>query len=1089
MMKTIKKVSAFILMVALCMSVMVKPAFAASTSQDGLEVTLTTDKDTYEKGDQITATLVVKNTNDFAISNVSLENMIPDGYKLADGSTTTKQVESLDAGESVTLTVTYVAEDANDNEDNPGGGDDSGEIDKPGSGDSTGDIDKPGSDNDTDNGNNSENNANNANTGDDSHILFWSGIAVVALGMGTIILMKKKQGKRFLSLFLCFAMLGTMFSSSLVPVKADELQKRSVSIAETVMIDDTELTLRAVVNYEVEDESLEDVGEISFREPTDEHVVLDESTGYYYVDNEILITGNENVTRQEIEQIINDIGGKVVGCIEITNDYQVELQKPMTVPELNELVEQLNNNDTIEEATIHYLYEMDFDSIPDDAKWKSEEWSSDYPEGSNWGVEAINAMGAWEHCDEMDYVKVGVIDGMFDTHHEDIAFTKVWNNPQDISSESAELKTYHGTHVSGTIAACFNNGKGIAGVAPKVVLYGYSILGSETDSVVRTKTLVGYMECKYALARLITANCKVINVSMGNKEPDFKSTEAGGRLYGNFLKKLLDNGYDFVVVQAAGNDSTYTGGNGGFVGVTQPDVKDRIIIVGSAGNNGSHKDGFLGMFGDRVFDGYHYSDISNFGERVDVVAPGENIYSTVPDNGYGNKSGTSMATPHVTGIAAMCFSVNPSLTGKQVKEIIKNTATTTVYDNNKDHLHRNYQFVDANAAVELALHTHGEAISPVNPANGFVMGIVFGIDEGPYVNFLNDVKITAYRISDYEGNLSEYASSSHSDKYGYYELILEPGKYYINIYKEGYLPFAFCDVNVKNDQITYMDDVKLIPDTEAEKINQINGTVRNALTGASIEGVTVRLRPGWDNKTGKLATAENGTDAVTVTDSNGKYSIKVLGGSYTAELIKDGYITGYANVICTDAYYEVEQDAVLTPILSENEYRVVLTWSSTPNDLDSHISGPMSNGNRFHVYYGENNAYENGEMTAKLDLDDTTSYGPETITLKRMHDGVYKYAVHDFTNRESSSSKALSMSGAKVELYCGNELIETYHVPIDVTGTVWNVFEIEGDTVRTINTMENKKNPSDVCRVADDNTSIFEETTSSEDEIKKDSKE
>lgn len=150
----------------------------------------------------------------------------------------------------------------------------------------------------------------------------------------------------------------------------------------------------------------------------------------------------------------------------------------------------------------------------------------------------------------------------------------------------------------------------------------------------------------------------------------------------------------------------------------------------------------------------------------------------------------------------------------------------------------------------------------------------------------------------------------------------------------------------------------------------------------------------------------------------------------------------------------------ITPVLSDDEYRIVLTWSSTPSDLDSHLSGPLSTGERFHVYYSDMSAFDNGETVATLDLDDTSSYGPETITLKKTQDGIYKYAVHDYSNRSNASSTELSMSGAKVKLYCGNTLLATYNVPINVAGNIWNVFEIEGDTVQTINTMGSKSNPS-----------------------------
>lgn len=104
------------------------------------------------------------------------------------------------------------------------------------------------------------------------------------------------------------------------------------------------------------------------------------------------------------------------------------------------------------------------------------------------------------------------------------------------------------------------------------------------------------------------------------------------------------------------------------------------------------------MGGDRYFDGYSYAAFSNYGDRVDVVAPGVNIYSTVPGSNYeGGWRYASMAAPHVSGVAAMLYSVNPGLSGDQVKEIIANTADTSVTDNNSGHPVRNYNLVNADS--------------------------------------------------------------------------------------------------------------------------------------------------------------------------------------------------------------------------------------------------------------------------------------------------------------------------------------------------------------------------------------------------------
>lgn len=92
------------------------------------------------------------------------------------------------------------------------------------------------------------------------------------------------------------------------------------------------------------------------------------------------------------------------------------------------------------------LFETDANYFPNDGVWRQEGWDTDDPEGSNWGVEAIDAPDAWDLVDDMQPVAVGVIDSMFDASHEDLSFARVINNPSHPDDK-------HGTHVSGTIAA------------------------------------------------------------------------------------------------------------------------------------------------------------------------------------------------------------------------------------------------------------------------------------------------------------------------------------------------------------------------------------------------------------------------------------------------------------------------------------------------------------------------------------------------------------------------------------------------------------------------------------------------------------
>ena len=139
----------------------------------------------------------------------------------------------------------------------------------------------------------------------------------------------------------------------------------------------------------------------------------------------------------------------------------------------------------------------------------------------------------------------------------------------------------------------------------------------------------------------------------------------------------------------------------------------------------------------------------------------------------------------------------------------------------------------------------------------------------------------------------------------------------------------------------------------------------------------------------------------------------------------------------------------------------VLTWGETPADLDSHLTGPTSDG-RFHVYYVDMNASDNNETVANLDRDDVTSYGPETVTLLQQNNGTYRYTVHDYTNRYSTDSKAMSLSGAKVTVYVNGVYRDTFNVPTNVGGTIWTVFELNGNTITPINTMAYESDPSAV---------------------------
>ncbi len=85
---------------------------------------------------------------------------------------------------------------------------------------------------------------------------------------------------------------------------------------------------------------------------------------------------------------------------------------------------------------------------------------------------------------------------------------------------------------------------------------------------------------------------------------------------------------------------------------------------------------------------------------------------------------------------------------------------------------------------------------------------------------------------------------------------------------------------------------------------------------------------------------------------------------------------------------------------------------------------------------------------AWLDVDDVTSYGPETVTITSVQSGTYNYGVFNYSNEHP-----LIDSGAKVEVYNHSGLIKTYYVPTSGTGRWWNIFSMNGGVITTINTI------------------------------------
>jgi hypothetical protein len=302
--------------------------------------------------------------------------------------------------------------------------------------------------------------------------------------------------------------------------------------------------------------------------------------------------------------------------------------------------------------------------------------------------------------------------------------------------------------------------------------------------------------------------------------------------------------------------------------------------------------------------------------------------------------------------------------------------------------------------------------------------------------------------------------STTSDGGGIYSLEIPAGSdYRLEFTRTGYLVAILHGLSVAADVEHFVETIATISVAYTGNGN-VSGTITNALTGAGVAGLTVSLREGINNLSGApVATA--------ITDMAALYNfIGLPAGYFTAEVSGQGYNASYFTVICLGGTTRAFQNANVTPELPPGQIRIVLNWSVNPEDLDAHLTGPIATGGRFHVFYDDGQYPSVGTPLARLDWDDVQSFGPETITVHQQTAGVYRYSVHDFTNSLSANSAALSNSGAQVRVYRGDGLLATFNVPTNRVGTLWTVFELNGDVLTPINTMSNQANEANVLSVS-----------------------
>ena len=297
----------------------------------------------------------------------------------------------------------------------------------------------------------------------------------------------------------------------------------------------------------------------------------------------------------------------------------------------------------------------------------------------------------------------------------------------------------------------------------------------------------------------------------------------------------------------------------------------------------------------------------------------------------------------------------------------------------------------------------------------------------------------------------ETSSTAISNAGGAFQFVLPAGSYTVQTTATGFVPVTFNNVTVEGGTTRTLEPVQIVPVSSVP--GALSGAIRDAQTGNGLAAAHVELFAGMNTTAGtSVASTTSGPD--------GTYRFTgVTAGTYTVVASSTGFVAGSRTGISVGGAERANQDVTLSAIGSEGEVRVVLSWGETPQDLDSHLTGPSGTG-RFHVYWA-NTGSLTGAPFAKLDVDDTSSFGPETITITQQETGVYRYSVHDYSNLSSATSSAMSRSGARVDVFVGGQRVETFFPP-NQAGTLWTVFEMQNGVVSQINSMSFQSDPGSV---------------------------
>jgi subtilisin family serine protease len=315
--------------------------------------------------------------------------------------------------------------------------------------------------------------------------------------------------------------------------------------------------------------------------------------------------------------------------------------------------------------------------IPDDPMFLRYQWDK-------W---VMYADKAWDLLTGAPGVKVGIVDNGVDYSHPDLAhaFTPgdlgydfVGNDADPRPDLPSHPEAFHGTHVSGIVAAAIDNRIGVAGWA-QVQLYGVKVL-SDSGTGNTTSLASG-------IRWAVDHGCRVVNMSLGGQSAPTPLVEACQYAVAN----------NVLLIAASGNEGSQS--------VNFPAALNECVAVGA------------------LDPGSYVATFSNRGAQVELCAPGVDVTSTVPGGSFASASGTSMATPEVTGVGALLFAQDPTMTAAEVRALMA-AGSIDLGTPGRDYSY-GFGLVNARRALDLAAAVRGVRVASVSAVER--VGTGFGV--------------------------------------------------------------------------------------------------------------------------------------------------------------------------------------------------------------------------------------------------------------------------------------------------------------------------------------------------------------------------